>query len=500
MRIPFLLPCFLLVGLIFADVHEQTAKDSAPSGLWAGVARADITPPVGIPHMNWGSQTHVGAVGIDPAGMEATALVLSDGTQKFAMVDVDALFVGQLAEVATRAARLTGIPAGHIRLGATHTHAGPFLTTDKGPVGIDLTQYRAGFDNYWSLVADKIVGAIVEANARLEPAHLGATKGAGSININRRIRRDGASPPAVGRNPGGLVDRDLIVARIDNAQGAPLVVLVNFQCHGTVLAWENKQISPDWPGMMRRTVEEALPGSKCLFFQGAAGNQGPMEGLTGDVAVAHRLGRILGHEAAALALRIETVKREPKFEGFVESTAYLAKQPWRVQGPRDGTIKFSSQIVDVPARTYTGKEVERMTAAVVDAEVKAKAVANSRADAWTKHAAEARLRRFQDLVAKWRQPASRPPIQVRIEALRIGELAIVSMPGEPFAEIGQAVKRGSFLAATMFCGYSSGEGGEYMPVEDEYDFEGYEVDRTPYGTGAAARVMATAAALLAAVR
>ena len=167
------MPLFLLVlflaRLTLADVHEQTAKDSAPSGLLAGVARADITPPVGIPHMNWGSQTHVGAVGIDPAGMVATALVLSDGKQKFAMVDVDALFVGQLTDVATRAARLTGIPAGHIRLGATHTHAGPFLTTDKGPVGIDLTQYRAGFDNYWSLVSDKIVGAIVEANARLEP-------------------------------------------------------------------------------------------------------------------------------------------------------------------------------------------------------------------------------------------------------------------------------------------------------------------------------------------
>ena len=495
MRLSLLL---LLTPLAFADVHEQTAKDSAPSGLLAGVARADITPPVGIPHMNWGSQTHVGAVGIDPAGMIATALVLSDGKQKFAMVDVDALFVGQLAAVTTRAAKLTGIPPEHIRLGATHTHAGPFLTTDKGPVGIDLTQYRAGFDNYWALVADKIVGAIVEANARLEPAHLGAAKGTGSININRRVRRDGSRPPAVGLNSGGLVDRDLIVARIDNALGAPIAVLVNFQCHGTVLAWENKQISPDWPGMMRRTVEEALPGAKCLFFQGAAGNQGPMEGLSGDLAVAHRLGRILGHEAAALALRIETVKREPKFEGFVESTAYLAKQPWRVQGPRDGAIKFASQIVEVPGRTYTGKEVERMTAAVVDAEAKVKAAAN--ADAWTKHAAEARLRRFQDLLAKWRQPASRPPIPVRIAALRIGELAMVSMPGEPFAEIGQAVKRGSFLPATMFCGYSTGEGGEYMPVDTEYEFEGYEVDRTPYGTGAAAKVIATASALLAAVR
>ena len=33
---------------------------------------------------------------------------------------------------------------------------------------------------------------------------------------------------------------------------------------------------------------------------------------------------------AALALGIETVQRKPKFEGFVESTAYQAKQHWRV--------------------------------------------------------------------------------------------------------------------------------------------------------------------------
>ena len=84
---------FLLACTLCADVVEQSVKDSAPSGLLAGVARTDISPPVGIPQMNWGAQTHVTAVGIDPAGMIATALVLSDGKQKFAMVDIDALFV-----------------------------------------------------------------------------------------------------------------------------------------------------------------------------------------------------------------------------------------------------------------------------------------------------------------------------------------------------------------------------------------------------------------------
>src|SRR5712692_9704312 len=97
--------------------------------------------------------------------------------------------------------------------------------------------------NYKATLADKLVGIIQEANAQL-------------------------------------------VVRIDDAQGTPLAALVTFQCHGTVLAYENKLLSPDWIGMTRKVVEEALPGAKCLYFQGAAGNQGPIEGFTGDVEVA----------------------------------------------------------------------------------------------------------------------------------------------------------------------------------------------------------------------
>ena len=276
-------------------------------------------------------------------------------------------------------------------------------------------------------------------------------------------------------------------------------MLVNFQCHGTVLAWENKLISPDWPGMLRKTIETALPGAKALFFQGAAGNQGPMEGFTGDLRVPHRLDSILGHEAAALALQTETVKRAAKFEGYQESTAFIAKQPWRVDGPRDGSIKFATKVIELPSRTYTPKEVDRMATAVRDAEVKA-AEAKTTGDAWKIHVAEARLRRFQDLLVKWKRPSDTPPVKVRVQMLRVGEIAIVAMPGEPFAEIGSALKKASPFAVTMFCGYSSGEGGEYMPVEGEYAWEGYEVDRTPYGVGAAEKLVREATGLFAAIR
>ena len=130
-------------------------------------------------------------------------------------------------------------------------------------------------------------------------------------------------------------------------------------------------------------------------------------------------------------------------------------------------------------------------------EARAKAVGVT--EPWAKHAAEARVRRFADLLEKWKKPAG-PPVRIQLQILRVGEVAMVAMPGEPFAEIGLAVKRASPFGVTMFCGYSTGEGGEYMPVESEYAFEGYEVDRTPYAPEAASIVVREASGLYAEVR
>ena len=475
------------VALVLAAASTLLAEPAPPSGLYAGVARADISPPVGIAQMTWGTQKHITAEGIDPVGMFATALVIGDGRQKFAMVDIDLLAIHDMDDVPRRASELTGIPSDHIRLASTHTHAGPLLTSVKGPVGADLSKYEKPFRTYWAVLQDKIVGAIVEANAHLEPVHVAGAKGIGTININRRLRAQDGRPPSVGVNPQGFVDRDLTVVRIDRADRTPLAVLVNFQCHGTVLAWDNRVFSPDWIGPARRAVERALPGAKCLYFQGAAGNQGPIEGFTGDLGVPHRLGNILGLEAAALAAPIDTVVRAPKFEGFEESTAYIARQPWRIEGPRDATLKFVSKVIDVPGREYTPDEIERMRREV--------AAAKEKLAASHTPMAETRLRRVSDLLEQWQKPSTGKTVKVRIQALRIGQVAIVAMPGEPFAEIGVAVKKASPFPVTMFCGYSSGEGGDYMPIASEYPYAGYEVDRTPYGRGAADKVIREATAL-----
>lgn len=78
-----------------------------------------------------------------------------------------------------------------------------------------------------------------------------------------------------------------------------------------------------------------------------------------------------------------------------------------------------------------------------------------------RHQASARVRRFADLLAQWTHPVDASSLQIEVQALRIGELALVATPGEPVAEIGVEVKTASPFLFAMFCGSSAGLGGAH---------------------------------------
>ena len=152
--------------------------------LHAGVARADITPPVGIAHANWGAQAHERAQGVD-LPMWATALALSDGNTTTLLIDLD--ISGLRPENATKVrqavADRTGLAVGNIRLAYTHTHSGPSTSSSGGWVsgGAELI---AGYLE--SLVA-KVAGVAWEATLRLQPARIAAGSGRSTIAVNRRF-------------------------------------------------------------------------------------------------------------------------------------------------------------------------------------------------------------------------------------------------------------------------------------------------------------------------
>src|SRR5205823_1797506 len=119
-----------------------------------------------------------------------------------------------------------------------------------------------------------------------------------------------------GFNPGGPADDTILVARVTAERGALLGTLVNYACHPTTLAWENTQISPDYPGALREVVENAT-GAPCVFLQGASGDLGPREGFVADPAVADRNGRQLGYAALAALEALPPAGTRFRFKGPV---------------------------------------------------------------------------------------------------------------------------------------------------------------------------------------
>src|SRR5262249_7662803 len=153
--------------------------------------------------------------------------------------------------------------------------------------------------------------AAQEAMANLQPVTIRAGVGQSFINANRRA----VTPRGerfLGINTEGACDRDVLVVRLDSAEGDVMVTLVNYACHATIMGPPNRLITPDYPGAMKRVVEQAV-GGKCMFFQGSAGDQGPIQGFISDTKVYRQLGAVLGHEASKVAMSLMAVPSKSNF-------------------------------------------------------------------------------------------------------------------------------------------------------------------------------------------
>jgi hypothetical protein len=74
------------------------------------------------------------------------------------------------------------------------------------------------------------------------------------------------------------------------------------------------------------------------------------------------------------------------------------------------------------------------------------------------------------------------PLLAPIAAVRVGDAAFVFLPGEPFVEIGLAIREASPWKFTMVAGYAEDYIG-YIPTEKAFKNGGYET-----GPGAWSRV------------
>lgn len=457
--------------------------------LHAGVARADITPPVGIAHANWGAQAHERAQGVD-LPLWATALALSDGRTTTVLVDLD--LIGLRAETATKVRQAiserTGIPTSHIRISYTHTHSGPSISSAGGWItgGVELV------DGYLENVTAKAAGIAWEACHHLQPARIAAGSGKSTIAVNRRYVTP-EKTVVVGHNWDGPVDHEVKVVRIDDLHEQPIATIVNYACHPIIVGPYNDLITPDYPGIVKRVVESAI-GGKCLFLQGATGNVGPIEGCTSrtPLQVYRKLGTRLGHAAANVAIELETACKKERYVRTLESGAPLGVYEYEVQPDQEVVLQVATRPVKMPLKEFPPFEVTNAEAQKYADELQRLHKEGSEDEIrW----AGMQAKRSRARAERSRNYHGKSHIELEIQAIRINDIVLVAMPGEPFVEIGLAVKTGSPFKHTLFSGYSN-VGGSYIPMADAYPVGGYEVDVTPFRPEASQAVIDESLALL----
>ena len=454
----------------------------------AGVARCDITPPIGIAHGNWTAQAHQRAEGID-LPLTCTALAATDGQETILLVEWELLYspVGPfLAEARRRITELTGVPADHIRLSAAHNHAGPSLVPPWFEAGAEMVA------PYLASLTDRLAGTCLSAWRGMRPARIAAGWGQSTVNCNRR-RPWQPGHPLMSPNPDGFSDHSVGVVRIDDETGQPIAILVNFAAHPTILAWDNRLISPDYPGTLRRVVE-SLTGATCLFLQGAAGDQDTVVDYANQVEAARWVGRQVGLEAVRVAEAIQTRPGARRVVRQIESSWTIGVSefvPDESSNAALARVRSRMRQVDLPRWQQPPPTAAELDA-VQTLKTRLADLHRQAAPLETVRGANLELRRALLSLETSRRRSEPGPIPVEIQAIQLGPVALLSLPVEPFAEIGAAIKAGSSFADTLVSGYSNGMAG-YLPVASAYPEGGYEIWVTPFAPEAAA--LATTASL-----
>jgi hypothetical protein len=406
----------------------------------------------------------------------ATALVLSDGNETVAIIDADAIGFDRewTARILQATVDLTGLPRERIRFSCTHTHSGPnTFRLQTISEGLDMAT------SYLDTLPQRIAAAVWQARQNMKRVRVAAGSGTCDINVNRRFRTpEGAV--VVGRNWQGAADRTVRVVRFDDPDENPVATIVHYACHGTTMGWQTELFTPDFPGPARAVVEREVGGT-CLFLQGAAANLTPRRGFTGDCQVYRRLGKILGLEAARIACSLETMPREERFLGVMPSGAPIALYDDAAVEPQPPVLRVVQRQIQLPAKQFRPPDELEAEAAALRAEMNRLRRGGS--------AEEVRLATANATQAGWRAENARnyygrEAIPWELMAIRIGEIALVSVPGEPFTETAQQVAALSPFPQTLFSGYSNGGFG-YIPVREAYREGGYEIEATPFSPDAA---------------
>ena len=445
----------------------------------AGVAKVNITN-MGVPLIN--------------DTLYVKALVLYDGTNKVAIITVDAVSIGEigyikndyLRNVRSALEKELKIKPENVLINASHCH---------GVICSDVDR--------------KTIQAVRMACQNMVPVNIGTGSGyEDRITENRRMKlkngREADSRHAYSLPPDeeiigvGPIDPEIGVLRIDRKNGKPLAVLYNFACH-PIQGVPNKGNTADISGFASRMIEDCLSeGAIAMFVQGCAGDINPiMYKDFNNPRDAEPLGYILGLSTiqalnrivsrgnnelklineilelprANLSPRIDSMQNEQeKLLQSLKGTSLNFKMFYTLVNK----YNFSPQFPSNYAHRYLHDDLmDRKGLRKLDEENKINMESYLRniytMEQLTRNQTNINLLKMHQ---SQYEASGGEAIKVEIVGIRIGDFFMVSFPGELSSQIGLNIKKMSPHEYTFIASISNGY-IYYTPTEEQLKNAGY---------------------------
>lgn len=383
------------------------------SDLMAGYGEKTITPSLGVALTGYGYYLDRKAESMLDELM-VRVLFIRQGASGVILISCDllGLAIEYTNVIRNEIAAEHKIPVQHILLACTHTHSGPVSQPLRGLGDPD--------SGYLCQVAASIKTAVQAAVADLRKAacscHMATVE---PIGFNRRSRCFDPIDPVL----------KMIVFKRDNET----ICLLNYACHPVTLG-ASKEISPDWPGALVREIEKS--GQRGIVFQGFCGDINPVvkpfwkgagAGTPEDILF---YGALLGRRALMLQRKATTVSLSALNVIEQQVTVPLCIPD------RESILKEEQHYID----KY--KDTPGIQAFISE---------------WRKEA-----------LGQYDEIKENPRVSIPIQAIALGPLKILGLPGEIFCRYGLRLRETWPLLVTL--GYSGGNMG-YFPTASAYQTE-----------------------------
>jgi len=431
-----------------------STDSSDTNALHAGAAAADITPAMGIQLAgDIGRHRPVEEI---RERLHARALVLEADGRRCCILSLDlpSLTPAWVAEIRRRAHERLGLGPDALLVHATQNHSAPcighfFIRDECTLFPPDLPWLRGGDDRYNEPAVEAMLTAIGQAIDALVPVSVAAGRRAdGRVAFNRRfVLRDGTvktHPPACTADIlhcEGPIDPEVGVVTFTGADGHAVAALPHHTCHPTH-GYPTRYVIADWPGAWADGARELL-GDPCvpLVLNGCCGNVSPSDHLHPSHTRDHReMGRKLTESTEAALGQMHTLAAAP--------------------------LDWASRIVHIPVRQIGPDEVEAAR----------KLLADHPEPIWrdeAKTAVEWDWVYAASALDLYDQTQGNPTFPFEIQAIRIGDAAIVGLMGEPFVEAQLRIKLESPAPHTLV-GHMCNGGAGYVPTKRAFAAGGYE--------------------------